>query len=98
MNCPKCKTNMYGDIEMTGGCFGHHGEDSRCYCDSPDCHIIFVCPNHQKQNLINNRYQKNPNYCPQNDVSPSDLSCRDSIARWFQEHYQPTENTVLLEK
>ena len=78
MTCPKCGTKLVFEVELTGGCQGHSG-DEYCYCDSPDVHIDVYCNgmrNHRRcgyrKRIITDRY---------------------SLERFFTEHYTPKDNT-----
>ena len=79
---------MQAEVVLTGGCGGHDA-DCRCYCDSPDVHVEFVCPNSAewvqgKKSMIRNR-----NRCKQKNIRIGELSDQYSIARWLTEVYQP---------
>jgi len=90
---------MKARVEITGGCHGHWGEDDRCYCDSPDVHVEFDCPNAiegnydyvgegKKRKL---QFIKNKNRCKQPTLKIGALSDQYSLARWFTEHYEPSD-------
>ena len=78
MTCPKCGGPLEAELEQTGGCHGHHGEDSRCYCDSPDAHIIFRCYAKIEHALKN--HKKRITSCGYT-IKPGPLSDQYSIAR-----------------
>lgn len=82
MNCPKCQTSMIIELELTGGCSGHSSEDDYCYCDSPDVHAYWLCPNRRKMN------PRGGSMCRQGDIPIPHLSDQYGIARWLTEHYQ----------
>jgi len=89
---------MEAVTELTGGCGGHFGEDDRCYCDSPDVHIEFRCPNHQVNIVVGNKMKKNPKFCKQPNLSVGEISDQYSLARWFTENYVPGPNSKIFEK
>ena len=93
---------MKAEVALTGGCGGHYGEDDRCYCDSADVHIEFSCPNavdgsYQKVGPKNRlTFVKNKNRCKQNTLKVGELSDQYSMARWFTEHYVPTDKVGIF--
>jgi hypothetical protein len=92
---------MEARVELTGGCSGHFGGDDRCYCDSPDVHVEFRCPNDTMEIWVqhgrsNGRYQKNKNFCKQKPLKVGELSDQYSIARWFTENYVPGDKANIF--
>jgi hypothetical protein len=98
---------MTASVELTGGCSGHLAEwdDDRCYCDSPDVHIEFTCPNakegeykivgHGKRGP-RREWFKNKNACKQPPLKVGELSDQYSLARWFTEHYEPSADAKIF--
>jgi hypothetical protein len=81
MNCPICEGRMSIELELIGGCEGHYGEDSRCYCDSPDVRCRFIC---------NNQYKRNGKtfYCKQEPMPIYELGDKGAIQRWLNAHFR----------
>ena len=81
MDCPLCSGKLSIDVELIGGCHGHEN-DMRCYCDSPDVRVRFVC---------GNRYEKKGKifYCKQKPIPIYELSDHAAIERWLDENYVP---------
>jgi len=107
MLCPLCKMKMEARVELTGGCSGHYGEsdDGRCYCDSPDVHVEFSCPNAKEREYKivgqgkkgpKREWVKNKNVCKQHPLKVGAFSDQYSMARWFTEHYVPGEGDNIF--
>ncbi len=100
MLCPLCQAEMTANVEVTGGCHGHFGEDDRCYCDSPDVHVEFSCPKSSpgeyKRVGKKMEWVKNKNACKQPTLKIGALSDQYSMARWFTAHYVPQEGDNIF--
>lgn len=71
MNC-KCGLPVEIDLELTGGCQGHSGDDDYCYCDGPEVRAYGRC--------------RNPN-CRVVEIAIPELSDQYLIAKWLTKHY-----------
>lgn len=84
MTCDKCGSQMNMELELTGGCGGYHGEDNRCYCDSPDVKCYWRCANQNTKTAPRGRLAK---FC--HATKPIyELGDQYAIARWLRENYE----------
>ena len=102
MECPLCKVKMEARVVLTGGCgvFGHP-DGEPCYCDSPDVHVEFECPNRARQFWVSSgenvgKFIRNKHVCKQENLKVGELSDQFSMARWFTEHYVPSPDTKIF--
>lgn len=70
--CKKHKIKLKALVCITGGCRGHFDPEDRCYCDSQDVHVEFVCPRREPRCYFS--------------VTPSGLTDQYAIARWIDIH------------
>lgn len=96
MNCPLCETKMTADVELTGGCGCYQSGSERCYCDSPEVNVKFVCPKNVPWEYVDGQHRRPKNPCKQKPLSIGELSDSGSIGRWLTEHYVPTPGSTIF--
>ncbi len=96
MNCPVCGSKMNAEVELTGGCSGHYGDDAQCYCDAPDVSVRLVCPKAAVWQTIDGKCREAKNRCKQEPLDIKELGDQYALGRWLTDHYVPTPGTPIF--